>query len=164
MSSVEKDLSTTPKELIAAVKEAAGKQDWDAVDKLAPLAAGMSGDTLVSLALEATWDKNDDVRDAAMTLWSFANPTPFGRNIHFVRAYSVMLRDPHESAAIWAAVTVARYLDSNDLGSMAKTGLAEFKERIEQMDKEENGADWQKTRDFVIEKVGDRVPNLANLI
>lgn len=154
-----------PEQLLEAVEIAAAKQDWEEVDRLVPFASQMDGDRLVVVVRASTRDENNDFRDAAMTLWSFI--TPVGREArikHFRRALEIMMGDDHECAAVWAAVTVARYAEDEEFWASATEALRRFRERVSLMDLNEQGKDWSNTRSLVVEKVGNKVPDLKNLI
>jgi len=161
----EVSLPTTAEAVVGALKAAALRKDWDQVDALAPLAAKMNGDELVAVLYRSTRDTSDDIRDAAMTAWSFLEPTTDEkRTAHFQRALNVMKADYHECSAIWAAATVVRYVDDERFGREARGALSEFKRRIGLMDRNERGEDWQETRNFVVGKNRERLPQLAKFI
>lgn len=159
----EKTLPTTPEQLREALLDAAVRQDWNQVDAIAPLAAGMRGDCLIKLLGSASYSANLDVRDAVMTAWSYIEPEQH-RIVHFRRALEAMKENSHECVAIWAAVTVCRYVDELGFKESALAALRNFKDRISKMDKQEDGIDWNKTRDFVVEKTRERLPQLENFI
>lgn len=159
----EKTLPTTPEQLREALLDAAVKQDWDQADAIAPLAAGMNGDYLIKLLGSASYSANPDVRDAVMTTWSYIEPEQH-RIVHFRRALEAMKEDNHECVSIWAAVTVCRYVEELGFKQTALAALKNFKDRIAKMDREENGTDWQETRDFVVGKTKERVPQLGKFI
>lgn len=162
----EVNLPTNPEQLTEALIKAASEEDWDQVDAIAPIATKMPAERLIRFLGEASWSDNPNVRDAVMTAWSYLEPqTPPLKLIHLRRALKVMLEDPAECPAVWAAVTIARYADeSNPLETIACPSLKEFEIRIAEMDKQEGGTEWQETRNFVVEKTKNRVPQLAEFI
>jgi len=158
---------SSPKALTEAVVLAASQKDWDRVDRIAPLAAEMDGDGLVDCLYRHTRSTDLDIRDGAMTVWSYLNPKDYRtKHIHWGRAMDEMAMDEHECPAVWAAVTVCRYIDDPDpyFSEPAKIQLEKFRLRIKTMDEREKGDDWQKTRDFVVEKTKNRLPRLGELI
>lgn len=159
---------TTPEQLVGIIVKAAGEEDWDTVDEIAPLAEGMFPEQLMTLLKPHVLSPNDNVRDAAMTLWSFLDLRKAvfsqAQRIHFKTALKVMKEDLHECAAIWAAVTVARYADDEKFGVVACESLSGFRKRIKKMDEKEGGSDWKETKKYIVGKAKERVPRLENLI
>jgi hypothetical protein len=71
MFSSEKNPLNAREKLVMDLINAASAGNWDSVDSLAPLVAGMNGQEMLGFLLSQTRSEDDNVRDGAMTGWFY---------------------------------------------------------------------------------------------
>lgn len=128
-------LPTAPLSLRRALVEASRGYQWERVDNLAPLASEMDPRGLILTLGRTSLSENPHIRTALMTAWSYMEPTTRQhQTIHLRRALEIMENDDYAPAAMWAAVTAARYYVSPGFTKVAKAALKDFSARILTMD------------------------------
>lgn len=120
-------------DLIAALFEAARKEDWDKVEELMPQLANVDPEDTAEKLLTHVGDPDPNIRDMVASALEVLSITPPKLREEIVLTMVTMATtDEHIFAAGRGATVLIRYQDDEQLGPQAKAALDHFKIRVQQ--------------------------------